>query len=291
MDIAIFRSMVGFRIRNSIMAETEVTTDIPEHSDLTPKDYWDQRSRGLGMYIHSPLAPRNPDPPSLAAKKIFSAPLPIAMQANASFSTSSHTASQMFGANFVYPGFQSRLDQAYADARSKGLWSNTYAAENPFEYWAEGAQGYFNCNARSIPSNGIHGEIYNKEQLRFYDPTLFGLLDEVFKGASYVYSCDPKPACANVTTTTSEPTASTSATSTLTTGAVTSTIVPTGSITSTISGGDGGDGVVGVVAEMVTSTTPNGPSTSSINIITSGGVASKSTFTLVMGGLVVALLF
>lgn len=30
------------------MAQDEMTTDVPEHCDLRPKDYWDRRARRLG---------------------------------------------------------------------------------------------------------------------------------------------------------------------------------------------------------------------------------------------------
>jgi hypothetical protein len=42
------QAIIRNKIRVAIMAPTELTTDIPEHSDLTPKDYWDRRARGLG---------------------------------------------------------------------------------------------------------------------------------------------------------------------------------------------------------------------------------------------------
>ena len=36
------------KVRFSIMARNEFTTDIPEHSDLSPAVFWDKRARGLG---------------------------------------------------------------------------------------------------------------------------------------------------------------------------------------------------------------------------------------------------
>ena len=47
-DPRIWTEIASRKIRMAIMAETELTTDIPEHSDLTPKDFWDARARGLG---------------------------------------------------------------------------------------------------------------------------------------------------------------------------------------------------------------------------------------------------
>jgi hypothetical protein len=42
----IARAMGANNVRVSIMDITEVTTDVPEHSDLEPKGYWDKRARG-----------------------------------------------------------------------------------------------------------------------------------------------------------------------------------------------------------------------------------------------------
>ena len=41
-------AMISNGARVGIMARTEVTLDIPEHSDLKPNKYWDKRARGLG---------------------------------------------------------------------------------------------------------------------------------------------------------------------------------------------------------------------------------------------------
>jgi hypothetical protein len=42
------RALIHNRVRVAVMAASEKTTDVPEHSDLTPRDYWDGRARGLG---------------------------------------------------------------------------------------------------------------------------------------------------------------------------------------------------------------------------------------------------
>ena len=40
--------------RCTIMAPEEMTTAVPEHSDLTPAKYWDRRARGLGATPERP---------------------------------------------------------------------------------------------------------------------------------------------------------------------------------------------------------------------------------------------
>ena len=44
----VLRAMARNRVRFSVMAYNEMTTQIPEHSDLRPGFYWDLRARGFG---------------------------------------------------------------------------------------------------------------------------------------------------------------------------------------------------------------------------------------------------
>jgi hypothetical protein len=41
-------AMIRNQVRLVVMAPTEMTTDVPEQRDMTPKGYWDRRARGLG---------------------------------------------------------------------------------------------------------------------------------------------------------------------------------------------------------------------------------------------------
>ena len=63
---------------------------------------------------------------------------------------------------------------------AKELWKGTYVATNPAEYWAEGAQAYFDCMRPQFGAN-------TREKLQKYDPDLFSLLDEVYKHSKYRY--------------------------------------------------------------------------------------------------------
>src|SRR5690606_33132558 len=50
----ILTAMAANNVRLAVMAADEVTCDVPEHSDLTPPDYWNRRARGLGATSHRP---------------------------------------------------------------------------------------------------------------------------------------------------------------------------------------------------------------------------------------------
>jgi hypothetical protein len=52
------QSMINYNGKMTIMARypLEKTTNVPEHSWLTPAEFWDERSRGLGASIEVPTA-------------------------------------------------------------------------------------------------------------------------------------------------------------------------------------------------------------------------------------------
>ena len=88
------------------------------------------------------------------------------------------------GLRTVDPTFDRRLRETYRRALDAGLWADTYAAENAGEYWAEGVQVYFDCQA---PKGGVHNDIDKREKLEKYDPELFKLIDEVFQQSKFRY--------------------------------------------------------------------------------------------------------
>ncbi|HEX3134847.1 MAG TPA: hypothetical protein VHX44_14875, partial [Planctomycetota bacterium] len=50
----LLRAISQADIRLAVMAPSEFTTDIPEHSDLAPASYWNRRARGLGATTKQP---------------------------------------------------------------------------------------------------------------------------------------------------------------------------------------------------------------------------------------------
>ncbi len=168
----ITRAIVKARCRFVVMAPDEMTTDVPEQRNMTPKDYWDKRARGLGGRITS-CGEENLL--NLRGDRYFNENILIH-----EFAHCIHN----FGLRSVDPKFDGRLRAIYARARDKGLWKGSYAMENPGEYWAEGVQSYFDCNA---PKGGVHNGIDRREKLEKYDAELFKLIDGVFRGSAYRY--------------------------------------------------------------------------------------------------------
>jgi hypothetical protein len=173
--------LIEKKIRLAIMAKTEVTTDIPEHSDLTPKDYWDQRARGLGATLARPAV-------SAAEENI----LCLADDRYRGESILVHEFSHAIfniGIELFEPGARSRLDSAYAASKDAGLFADTYAGSNADEYWAEGVQDWFDTNIQKSPTDGVHNQINTRSELETYDPTLAALIAESFGKLAWRYSC------------------------------------------------------------------------------------------------------
>ena len=157
------------RVRLAVMAPTQLTTDIPEHSDLTPKEYWDKRARGLGATEARPAV-------SCGEENLLGYPGDPYSTENILIHEFGHVIHQR-GMNTVDPTFEGRLSAAYDAAKSAGLWKGKYAGSNHMEYWAEGVQSWFDTNREN---DSEHNHVNTRAELKVYDRRLAALLAEVF---------------------------------------------------------------------------------------------------------------
>lgn len=169
-------ALVENKVRLAIMAVDEYTTDIPEHSDLKPKEYWDRRARGLGATDVRPavsvgeenLLGLEGDP--YATESIF-------------VHEFAHAIHQM-GVNAVDPDFQERLEQAFNRASLAGLWKGKYAGTNPSEYWAEAVQSWFDTNREN---DHDHNHVDTRRELIEHDPAVAALVESIFGDGEWSY--------------------------------------------------------------------------------------------------------
>lgn len=164
------------KVRVAIMAHDEFTTDIPEHSDLTPAAYWNQRARGLGATSERPavscgeenLLCLKGDP--YAAENIF-------------IHEFGHVIHEI-GMAGVDPTFDDRLRATYDAALEEGLWKGAYAATNRSEYWAEAVQSWFDTNREN---DREHNHVNTRDELKAYDPRVAALCESVFGDSDWRY--------------------------------------------------------------------------------------------------------
>lgn len=169
-------ALIAGRVRCAVMAAGEFTTDIPEHRDLTPKDRWDKRARGLGATKSRPAV-------SCAEENLLGLRGDPYAAENILIHEFAHAMHGM-GLNVLDKEFDGRLEAIYRKAMDKGLWKGTYAATNRSEYWAEGVQSYFACNRTN---DRDHNHVNSRQDLLRYDPDLAKLIAEVFRDADWTY--------------------------------------------------------------------------------------------------------
>jgi hypothetical protein len=182
------QKMIDNKVRLSIMAEKEVTTDIPEHSDLNevfPQTNWDTRARGLGATKSRPAT-------SCAEENVLCYPSDRYRNEDILIHEFAHSIHQM-GLSEWNREFEMTLRRLHKQAQDKGLWANTYAISNSAEYWAEGVQSFFNVNTEAIPTNGVHNHVNTRAELKEYDPDLYALIATYFDEDEEIFSCHQRP--------------------------------------------------------------------------------------------------
>jgi hypothetical protein len=183
-------ALIAKHWRIGVMAETEMTTDIPEHRDrkkpsldsrvltigerenyektigrMTDKEYWDRRARGLGG-----------NPTTCAEENLLGYPGTRYYGENILVHEFGH-AIMGGGIRTVDPELFAAIEASYKAAMAKGQYKGHYAATNPNEYWAEGVQWWFRSNYEWFDGTT---RLQTPDDLKAYDPTLYELLGRVF---------------------------------------------------------------------------------------------------------------
>lgn len=169
-------ALVKNRVRFVVLAYNEMTTTIPEYSDLTPAKYWDRRARGLGATPERLAV-------SCGEENLLCYEGDPYTGENILVHEFAHAIHEM-GLRSIDPGFDRRLKIAYEHVKEKDLWKGTYAETNPQEYWAEGVQSWFDCNQKP---NKVHNGVNTREKLQAHDPELAALIASVFPNKEWRY--------------------------------------------------------------------------------------------------------
>jgi len=172
-------ALVQGHVKVGIISVVEYTMDMPENQ--TPDNrvpahaaFQDRRSRGLGAR----------DLPTCAEENLLNLRGDPYTAENITLHEFSHTIASNL--DRTRPGWFARLRHRYEQAMKQGLFAHTYSATNEQEYWAEGAQMWFNC-AVVRKDSSVHNGIWHRAQLKAYDPGLAALLTEVFGDGAWRY--------------------------------------------------------------------------------------------------------
>lgn len=170
----VLKAMVDMKTRVTVMARYEGTTDVPEHAYLASDTTlnWDVRARGLGGDLSLPLT-------SCAEENLLAYQIDKYHAEDILIHEFAHSI-HLIGIIQIDTAFNSTLESYLSLAEAEGLYKNTYARTDIYEYWAEGIQNWFNVNAEVAESDGKHNQVNTREELRAYDPRLFELINQYF---------------------------------------------------------------------------------------------------------------
>ena len=171
------KAMVASGSRMIVMAHNEWTTDIPEHSHLSPKNYWDARARGLGGSREEPVC-------SCGEENLLGFEGDPYSTENILIHEFAHNI-HLRGMVNLDPTFDDRLRVTYERAMQQGLWKGKYASTNHSEYFAEGVQSWFNNNRQ--PDHD-HNHVDTRAELKEYDSGLASICEEVFGKTVLIYT-------------------------------------------------------------------------------------------------------
>ncbi|WP_254508856.1 hypothetical protein [Anatilimnocola floriformis] len=167
------KALVSAKVRMGIIGVQQYTMDIPENQrpSMTAKGaYHDRRSRGLGGL---PMA-------TCAEENLLNLRGDPYTRENITIHEFAHTlASSLRRADRAW---WDKLEAAYEQAKEKGSYGRSYASTNAQEYWAEGAQCWFDC---ANPRNS--GGASNRNELKAKDEPLAALLTEVYGDTPWRY--------------------------------------------------------------------------------------------------------
>jgi hypothetical protein len=178
-------SMIKRRWRTGVIAEVEMTMDIPEYSRMKrpgaprdepvnqeDRDYHANRSRGLGG-----------NPTTGAEENLLGYPGTRYYGEHIFVHEFSHAI--MTGVRDVDPKMHAEIGEAYKAAMAAGKYIHPgpekrkhYATTNAGEYWAEGVQWWFFSNFGECFDGAVR--VDTPEEFAAYDPALNELISRVF---------------------------------------------------------------------------------------------------------------
>jgi hypothetical protein len=147
-----------------IIGKDQLYTDMPEYRHSRNPDYLNERVRGTGG-----------KPTSFGEENLLNLPIDRYDDESIGVHEFCHTIDGALRS--LDATWSERKNGVFRNAKSKGLWKNTYAESNPGEYWAEICQSYFDCNR---VNNWNHGPIGTRAQLKEYDPEAYELVKSAF---------------------------------------------------------------------------------------------------------------
>ena len=191
--------LVANDYRVAIIAEEETILDVPENAhwtkpkpddprltrcerklyderigSLTDAAYWNARARGIGG-----------DRTVGSEEDILG--WPSSRYYGETIFVHEFAHNVLFAIEGADPALYARVEAAYQNALTTGLWKDEYTVTTVQEYWAEGTQFWFDSNRLQV----FEGRrILDHEDVARYDPALYAVLAEAY-GDNHRLASDP----------------------------------------------------------------------------------------------------
>lgn len=180
----VVKALVDDNARIVVMGRYEGITELPEYKNYPGiQPYWDIHRRGMSADKDLPI--------TLAAEENV-----LAYQIDPNYAEDilvKYFAQTVFklGISKVHPEAEKQLFDLHTKALAAGKYKNTYAADNMLEYFSEGVQDWLGVNAESPLPNGEHNWINTREDLKKYDPGLYGFIAKYYNPSTLYFSNHP----------------------------------------------------------------------------------------------------
>ena len=183
----VLAQMILNKVRVGIVADEEVTSDLPEYSDVENKEEFNSRARGYGGSPDEPFASVAEENLMRDGRKNY----PVREDKWYTMDVFVHEfahAIHLNGLNYTDKEFEKKLTKLYKDALNKGLWKNTYAGTNIREYFAECVGAWFDVKAEgpSVEGDGTNNSINTRKELNEYDPDMYDFLAKIFPDSKWL---------------------------------------------------------------------------------------------------------
>lgn len=172
--------MIKCHFRIGVVGYKQNITDLPECKMMKvwwPDTDWDQRGRGYGATLQLPVM-------SIGEENLVRIPGYRERYSTESIMVHEFAHNVDFALRRVSRAFADSLKSAFRQAKREGLWAGTYSMSNDAEYFAEGAQAWYNTCRMVVPAVGEGQKrpfkLKTREQLKAYDPRLYALCASVF---------------------------------------------------------------------------------------------------------------
>lgn len=173
--------MIKCHFRIGVVGYKENITDLPECSVMPiwwPDTDWNERGRGYGATLALPVM-------SIGEENLVKIPNFQERYSTESIMVHEFAHNVDFALRRVNSKFKSDLEAAFQNAKKNGLWKDTYSMTNSEEYFAEGAQAWYDTCRMVVPNLNGTGtmKIKYRTELKAYDPDLYNLCASVFPEA------------------------------------------------------------------------------------------------------------